>query len=309
MATSSHDYQLDTLADLLEREYPDLEDAVRPLTVLGGGYMSLAVETAGGIVVRLPKRADAAALAAAGERLLPVLGPTLPVNVPEPMWHGALSAACPWGFSAYRKVAGVSFDVAALDAAATQRLAGELGAFFAALHAFPLDEARELGVADDWRGHYVELGEAVLPELGRLLEPGELRAVDAWWQAFLDDGRNWRYAPALVHGDVGPAHLLLDDDGGLVGVIDFDEACIGDPAVDFGGLVAYVDARFGEATYAAYRRHGVTTDRDLPRRARLLAAVTPFFSIHAALHFDDPAVPTLDEALVLLRASPMMGGA
>jgi hypothetical protein len=94
------------------------------------------------------------------------------------------------------------------------------GVFFAALHAFPLDEACELGVADDWRGHYVELGEAVLPELGRLLGPVELRAVDAWWQAFLDDGRNWRYAPALGHGDVGPEHPLLGDDGGLAGAFE-----------------------------------------------------------------------------------------
>jgi aminoglycoside 2''-phosphotransferase len=309
MATPSHDYQLDAIAAMLEREHPHLQAPIRPLAVLGDGYVSLAVQTASGIVIRLPKRPDSAAVAAASGRLLSLLGPTLPVNVPVPAWQGAPSSACPWGFSAYRKVEGMQIDVAALDAAATQRLAAQLGTFLAALHAFPLETARALGVANDWRGHYVELGADVMPELERRLELVEFRAVAAWWRAFLDDDRNWRYAPALVHGDVGPEHLLLDPSGNLVGVIDFDDACIGDPAVDFGGLVAYVDARLGDAAYAAYCKDPGDGDPDLPRRARILAAATPFFSIAAAMQFEDPTVPTIDEALALLRASPMVRGA
>lgn len=35
----------------------------------------------------------------------------------------------------------------------------------------------------------------------------------------------------LVHGDLGPEHVLCRD-GRLIGVIDWSDACVGDPALD-----------------------------------------------------------------------------
>jgi aminoglycoside phosphotransferase (APT) family kinase protein len=45
------------------------------------------------------------------------------------------------------------------------------------------------------------------------------------------------FTPALVHADLAPEHLLADPvTTRLTGVIDFEDAQIGDPAIDFAGL-------------------------------------------------------------------------
>jgi aminoglycoside phosphotransferase (APT) family kinase protein len=44
------------------------------------------------------------------------------------------------------------------------------------------------------------------------------------------------YAPALAHCDLGPEHLLCRE-GRLVGVIDWADAKIGDPAIDYAWLL------------------------------------------------------------------------
>ncbi|WP_250448228.1 aminoglycoside phosphotransferase family protein [Actinotalea sp. C106] len=41
----------------------------------------------------------------------------------------------------------------------------------------------------------------------------------------------------VVHGDLSPFNLHVDG-GGVVGVIDLDHACVGDPAIDLAGVVA-----------------------------------------------------------------------
>ena len=47
-------------------------------------------------------------------------------------------------------------------------------------------------------------------------------------------------ALAVIHGDFTDDHILLESvDGRLAGVIDFTDACLGDPAYDFAFLWAY----------------------------------------------------------------------
>ncbi|MFC6847283.1 phosphotransferase [Streptomyces caelestis] len=53
-------------------------------------------------------------------------------------------------------------------------------------------------------------------------------------------------AEALVHGDLGPGHLLAQD-GALTGVIDFGDAHIGDPAVDLAWALNGTSPAFAEA--------------------------------------------------------------
>ena len=49
-------------------------------------------------------------------------------------------------------------------------------------------------------------------------------------------------APSLVHGDVFPGNVMVDESGGVVGVVDFASLTMaGDPAVDVVGAVAFLD--------------------------------------------------------------------
>ncbi|MHA7284150.1 phosphotransferase family protein [Arthrobacter sp. TMS2-4] len=70
--------------------------------------------------------------------------------------------------------------------------------------------------------------------------------------------------PSLVHGDFG-GHNLLWDESGAPGLIDFDNACIADPAVDLAPLIgAYGAAKVVEIT-----------DKDTLERAKSYRASLP----------------------------------
>lgn len=53
------------------------------------------------------------------------------------------------------------------------------------------------------------------------------------WMSWLEDDTFWPKEAALVHGDFHPGHILLDDKLSVIGVLDWTEAEIADPSVDF----------------------------------------------------------------------------
>ena len=73
---------------------------------------------------------------------------------------------------------------------------------------------------------------AVLPRLREY--------VNAMYESYLSDDRNFAYAPVFLHGDLGANHIIYNPDTrSISGVIDFGGMCIGDPDRDFTYL--YVD--------------------------------------------------------------------
>lgn len=77
----------------------------------------------------------------------------------------------------------------------------------------------------------------------------------------------------LVHGDFGMHNLLWDGEG-APGLIDLDNACVGDPAIDFAPLVG----QFGAARVADI------ADADVLERARIYRASLPL-QVAAAADF------------------------
>ncbi|MCA1669184.1 MAG: phosphotransferase [Thermomicrobia bacterium] len=94
-----------------------------------------------------------------------------------------------------------------------------------------------------WRAQYVGMLAALCPLFLRMTPPERAR-TEALFAAYLDDPAHFRFAPTLLHRDLGGDHLLLDpQDGHLAAVIDWGDVSIGDPAQDFCGLpVAWLPA-------------------------------------------------------------------
>src|SRR5215211_775116 len=76
--------------------FPDL-DPVLPIQMLGLGFSSLVVETAEGIVFRIPRNKDAASRHAKEAHLLPRLKSVLPLLIPDPQWSAGPSHMFPFG--------------------------------------------------------------------------------------------------------------------------------------------------------------------------------------------------------------------
>jgi hygromycin-B 7''-O-kinase len=70
-----------------------------------------------------------------------------------------------------------------------------------------------------------------------------------------------RPARALVHGDVAPQNLLSTPDGRLSGLIDWGDAAVADPAIDF----AKLPFALVPAALAGYREAGAPDDQWEPR--------------------------------------------
>ena len=225
-------------------------------------------------VVRIPRRPEVAARLAGEAVLLPALGPELPVPIPR------VEAVAPDGAAwvVYRWI-----DGSPLGPNASAR---DVAAFLSALHRFPVGRAVGLGVQqEDWeamvRGELAVFEERVTP----LLAAGEAALARARFDAFLGDARSFAFRPALIHADLGPEHLLCASDGRLVGVIDWTDVTIGDPALDFAWLLNGVGERFAAELLEAYG--GV--DDDLARRAAFFHLLGPWHEVTYGLDRGLPA--------------------
>ncbi|TMK41000.1 MAG: phosphotransferase family protein [Actinobacteria bacterium] len=141
-------------------------------------------------------------------------------------------------------------------ATARERLGDDIARAAAATHAVPLSELPELHAPE----HPPALAavEALEDQLDRLAQPHPALELGLrWLRARLPPPR----PPALVHGDLRMGNLMVDE-GGLVGLLDWELCHAGDPAEDLGWLCIR-SWRFGDDALPAA---GVTT------RERLLDA-------------------------------------
>lgn len=181
-------------------------------------------------VLREPRRADVAARIPAEARLLEVLRPRLPVELPDWEIHGP-------DLVAYRRLGGeplAAEDPLTLDvpfASADEDYLARLGEVIAALHRTPPPLLATTGVeVSGPRALRAELDAELAAGVARLPVP-EHRAQR--WRRWLADDRYWLDAGVPVHRDLSPNHTLVDQAGRLVGLLDWADAAIDDPAQDF----------------------------------------------------------------------------
>jgi aminoglycoside phosphotransferase (APT) family kinase protein len=205
--------------EVLRAEIPTLD--LRDARTVGDGWDSFVVEV-GGNVFRFPRRPEVETWLEREAALLPELAPTLPVAVP----HFAHVGRAGVPYVGYRKIEGLP-AVSGIDECTGE----DLGLFLVALHAFPVDRARELGVPcfepREWRGRLHRFVSALRARVVPLLEPGERERAEALFARV----ERLEFVPALVHADLGPEHVLCRG-GRVVGVIDWSDARVGDPAID-----------------------------------------------------------------------------
>jgi aminoglycoside phosphotransferase (APT) family kinase protein len=220
--------------DLIARQFPDLGPVTaRPL---GEGFDNTAFVVNDQWVFRFPRRTIAVSLLASEMQLLPLIARHVPIPVPVPTHSGEPADDYPWPFAGYRLMTGTTACRAALSPEQRQAIAEPLGRFLAALHALPPTEATCHGAGPDTlRRMDVPLRlQKRLETWQQLAEKGLLADPDATRQAMhqLASPLPGPRPTVLVHGDLYARHLIVDDGGGLAGVIDWGDVHLGDPALD-----------------------------------------------------------------------------
>jgi aminoglycoside phosphotransferase (APT) family kinase protein len=206
-------------------------------------------------VVRWPRHRLAVEEIEKEAALLPALAPLLPVEVPQFEYVSRE----PW-LVAYRFIQG-------------EPLAGEdpdgVRVFLEALHGIDVGEVP--APHPDWLETYREQADEFRRVVLPLLDADERTRGEA----LLDETETLTgFEPALTHSDLGPSHLLVRN-GRLAGVIDWGDARVGDPALDYSWLL---NGPFPDWD----------VDDGLRRRALVYHRLAPWFEAHYGVFAEQP---------------------
>ena len=229
-------------------------------------------------IVRIPRRPEVEALARVEARLLPELSAELPVEVPVPLEvcfdHAAMR---------YRRIPGEPAAEEWLAVLPQEVIGEQIADLLTSLRAFPVDVARGAGVTDvsgsAWGDHYAELVDHFTRVVVPCLPPDRRAAGEALLTSIGEIRGNVQVA--VVHDDLGPSHLLCDE-GGLRGVIDWGDVCIGDPAIDLAWAL-----NGAPPTIARVVRDRVVVDEAEVERARLYHRLGPWYEVEYGLRIHD----------------------
>ncbi len=219
----------------IREEFPDVTWTSHRYLTHGWDHTVLVLDEA--LVFRAPK-AQAYRDALANEAgLLRYLRPRVDVGIPDYVYESADGS-----FAGYPLLAGRELDVATfgrLSDTERERIAKQLATFLTALHEAPKPVVRECGVSrqDPQKDHEDlrrDTEALVLPRL----TPREVRIVGAFLAELASELQSTP-PTCLVHGDLNGAHILWDAKSRQVNIIDFSDRSIGDPALDFDGLMGY----------------------------------------------------------------------
>jgi aminoglycoside 2''-phosphotransferase len=280
--------------------------APRDVRYLAEGWASTVFLIDNGLIIRFPKNRDAAETLEREARLLPELAPRLPVPIPVFRYVVRDCPGYPFPFAGYPLVPGVQLATRPTSTRATPTLARQTGAFLSALHAFPVVRAEALGIPPahvaGGSGPWRRFAALAAEQLGPLLTATERTTLAAWFARAAGEGL-FDFEPVLTHGDLGPDHLLVDPGiGDLTGVIDFGDVGVGDPAIDFTGLLRWCGGPFARAALDAYTG---PADARLLDRAACYAALGPVHEIIYGVSIADAEHAT--RGLAALRAGILRG--
>jgi aminoglycoside phosphotransferase (APT) family kinase protein len=220
----------------IDEQFPELSPAT--CEPIAEGWDNTAFRVNGRYLFRFPRREVAVALLETEARVLPRIRDRLPLRVPEPVFFGRPGRRFPWPFLGHPLVPGSTVPRAAWSDRDRARAAPVLGRFLAALHAIDPGEARGWGVAPDELGRLEVSRRApqARENLERIRSRGLLgperfaafgRVLDAAG-AFAGP----RSSEHLVHGDLYAGQILVGDRREIIGVIDWGDTHLGDPASD-----------------------------------------------------------------------------
>ncbi|HJT58637.1 MAG TPA: phosphotransferase [Ktedonobacteraceae bacterium] len=247
---------VDKAIALIQRNFPKV--TIQAVHAITRGWDSFVLDVNDALIFRFPLREDVIAYIEKEKSLLPVLEPALSTPIPHFDYVGHGDASYPFLFVGYRKLVGIPLEDENITSEQLIYLGPALGTFLSELHSFPVARAIQAGVQDhtpeQWRERYweryVDLQKRVFPLLDM-----ELRTKSAQlWEDFLDNRAIFAFQPVLIHCDLACEHIFCDPEHSLLtGVIDWGDATIGDPALDFVGLHQGHGRAFTERVLEDYR--------------------------------------------------------
>jgi aminoglycoside 2''-phosphotransferase len=194
------------------------------------------------LIFRFPRSSHVAAALPGALVFLRAIRQWVTLPIPDPTHQSQDFQAVGDAFISYRKIPGAPLwreTLQAVDDETLDTVIIQLASFLRALHGVPpsvvANELANLDSRDRWADFYANVRDKLFPHM----RPDGRSAVARHFETFLENPKNFDYAPSIRHGDPGPGNILFDQAARrLTGVIDFDFAGLGDPAVDWSIVLA-----------------------------------------------------------------------
>jgi aminoglycoside phosphotransferase (APT) family kinase protein len=234
---ATHSLTDEIVSLLIGEQFPHLAPVL--VTARYEGCDNLAFEVNDEWIFRFPKRADGELPLKREIALLSRVSAAVVTPVPEYRFIGKPGPVFPYMFAGYPKLKGTPAIELPLSLREVMPLARSMGSILSSVHSFSTSDAHELGVAQaesDLQSNAIE-ALAELAEIASVLKSELVDRCVAYLKATVGPSTPASRASCLLHGDFSAEHILLSSDGqNIVGVIDWTDTEIGDPAFDFGYL-------------------------------------------------------------------------
>ncbi len=236
----------------LSEQFPEL--ALQAIEYLGSGWDYDAYLIDHRLVVRFPRREEVARRLDREEAILRFVRSSIgdETRVPEIIVRGQASTHFPYQFFGHAVIPGVEADDP--DVPSSAELATDLGVALSRIHSIAPDSAGAIGIGIEEEGCEVRF----LETLERIeMAPGVRDLVPEpleWIESRPSMPREYAGPARFIHNDLCSEHILVDRGSGrLTGIIDWSDAALGDPALDFVGLVFLGGPAFVESALSVYR--------------------------------------------------------
>lgn len=215
------------VAHLVRSQFPHWADLpIRPVATQGWDNQTFHLGDA--LAVRLPSAPGYALQAEKEQRWLPVLGPQLPLAVPQPIASGQPDERFPYTWGIYNWLEGETARPERIEN--LDEFARTLANFLTALQRIDATDGPLAGPHSAFRGAplatYHDDTVQCVNDLQDVVNVPLFRSI--WYDALAEP---WQQPPVWFHGDVAVGNLLVQHRR-LSAVLDFGCCGIGDPACD-----------------------------------------------------------------------------
>ncbi|GAB3536263.1 macrolide 2'-phosphotransferase MphH [Arthrobacter tecti] len=277
------------VADLAQQHGLALDPATIRFNEAGLDYrvaFATSTETGEAWVLRIPRRADVSAKIVEEKRILDFVGPRLPIAVPD--WRISSPELIAYPLLPGRP--GLTLDdegqpVWHYDVASPE-YARSLAEVIASLHRLDTIEAADAGIPSET---HEQVQQRWTDDLDRVLDEFDVDPdLVNVWRTWIDDDDLWPQRTVLTHGELYPAHLLLDEGSRIVSALDWTTARVSDPALDFMYQFIIAPPEQFAATVDAYRELTGNIELNLAGRCSELIAAGPLNYALFALESGEP---------------------
>ena len=288
-------------ARIIEKIFPQLKiEKVQPMQ---HGWDSFVVSVNDEYVFRFPLRPMVEKMLRREILLLPELAIELPVPIPnfKYIWQG--SEEQQQMFVGYPMIQGIPLSkFPPFESTRKEEIAKLLGHTLSILHSYSLEKAVEAGQKpkniEIWKESYREMLDKHKNKSFHLMGPDIQKKSVEIFDEVLENDDFFRFKLVLIHGELAPdAHILWNPETEeITGIIDWGDVRIGDPALDFTGLLCDCGPEFTKMVLANYENNKDPTMLD---RAAWYMKLFGFYFIEYGQTIDDDSY--IEEGLKLIK--------